>query len=144
MQIKASLLIEWLPSIEARLEELAAQFRARNGSTGCYIEDAASGIPLLQTAEARGMNVAAIDTKLTAAGKEGRAIAASPYIAKGMVKISTYAYDKVKQYRGQTKNHLWDQVGRFAIGQEKRDHLKDLLDTFTYGIVLALGNSDGY
>ena len=144
VQIKANLLIEWLPGIEMRLEELAVQHRARHGSTGAYIEDAASGIPLLQSAEARGMNVTAIDSKLTAAGKEGRAIACSPYIARGMVKTSTYAYDKTKQYRGQTKNHLWDQVGRFGMGQEKKEHMKDLLDCFTYAIVLALGNSDGY
>ena len=144
VQIKASLLIEWLPGIDARMEELAAQFRARNGATGSYIEDAASGIPLLQSAEARGMNVVAIDTRLTHAGKEGRAIACSPYIARDQVKISRYAFDKVKQYRGMTKNHLWDQVGRFAMGQEKKEHMKDLLDCFTYGPLLALGNSDGY
>ncbi len=144
VQIKANLLIEWLPGVAQRLEDLATEYRARSGATGIYIEDAASGIPLLQTAEAQGRNVHAIDSKLTAAGKEGRAIACSPYIARDQVKISRYAFDKTTHYRGQTKNHLWDQVGRFGMGQEKRDHMKDLLDCFTYGPLLALGNSDGY
>ena len=144
VQIKASLLIEWLPSIDARLEELADQYKPRHGNVGTWIEDAASGIQLLQTAEAQGRNVHAIDSKLTAAGKEGRAIACSPYIARDQVKISRYAFDKTVKYRGQTKNHMWDQISRFAMGQEKKDHMKDLLDCFMYGPLIALGNAEGY
>ncbi len=144
VQIKASLLIEWLPSIDTRLEELADQYKPRHGNVGIWIEDAASGIQLLQTAEAQGRNVHPIDSKLTAAGKEGRAIACSPYIAKDQVKISRYAFDKTVKYRGQTKNHMWDQISRFAMGQEKKDHMKDLLDCFMYGPLIAIGNADGY
>lgn len=145
VQIKSNLLIDWLPGVNQRLEELATQLKARQGSAGIWIEDRSSGIQLLQTAQAIGMgNVFAIDTKTTSIGKEGRAIAASPYIAKGNVKISHHAFDKTKLYRGQTKNHLWDQVGRFGMGQEKKEHMKDLLDTFTYGVLIGLGNSDGY
>ena len=144
VQIKASLLIEWLPSIDTRLEELADQYKPRHGNVGIWIEDASSGIQLLQTAEAQGRNVHPIDSKLTAAGKEGRAIACSPYIAKDQVKISRYAFDKTVKYRGQTKNHMWDQISRFAMGQEKKDHMKDLLDCFMYGPLIALGNADGY
>ena len=144
VQIKANLLIEWIPGIQRRLEELATKYRARRGSMGMWIEDAASGIQLLQSAEASGVQAYPIDTKLTHAGKEGRAIACSPYIARDQVKISRYAFDKTVKYRGQTKNHMWDQVSRFAMGQEKKDHMKDLLDTFMYGPLIALGNSDGY
>ena len=143
VQVKASLLLDWVPSIEARLEELADTMKPRHGNVGIWIEDASSGIQLLQTAEAQGRNVHAIDSKLTAAGKEGRAIACSPYIAKDQVKFSRHAYEKTVKYRGQTKNHMWDQVSRFAMGQEKKDHMKDLLDTFMYGPLIALGNADG-
>ncbi len=144
VQIKASLLMEWLPSIENRLEELADELKPRLGNVGIWIEDAASGIQLLQTAEAQGRNVHAIDSKLTSAGKEGRGIACSTYIAHGQVKFSRYAYEKTVKYRGQTKNHMWDQISRFAMGQEKKDHMKDALDTFMYAPLIALGNSDGY
>ncbi|MGC9239872.1 MAG: PBSX family phage terminase large subunit [Acidithiobacillus sp.] len=144
VQIKASLLMDWLPGIEAQLEALADELKPRHGNVGIWIEDAASGIQLLQTAEAQGRNVHAIDSKLTSAGKEGRAIACSPYIARDQVKISRHAYDKTVKYRGQTKNHLWDQVSRFAMGQDKKDHMKDALDVFMYGPLIALGNTDGY
>ena len=30
------------------------------------------------------------------------------------------------------------------MGQEKKDHMKDLLDCFMYGPLIALGNADGY
>lgn len=144
IQIQANLLIEWLPSIADRLERHAVELRARQGSLGCWIEDMSSGIQLLQSADAKGLQTHAIDSKLTAAGKEGRAIAASPYVFQEKVKISRYAFDKVMNYRGVTKNHLLDQVCGFRMGQKKRDHLKDLLDCFTYGVNIALGNSDGY
>jgi phage terminase large subunit-like protein len=145
VQIKSNLLIEWLPGINQRIEDLATELRARSGNYGIWIEDKSSGIQLLQTAQAMDMgNVYPIDTKSTALGKEGRSIAASPYIAKGDVKMSEYAFNKTKQYRGQTKNHFWDQVGRFSMGQAKADHMKDLLDVFCYGVLIALGNSDGF
>ncbi len=146
VQIKSNLLIDWLPGVNSRIEELAEQSRARRGNCGIWIEDRSSGIQLLQTAQAspQWQHVYPIDTKATSIGKEGRAIAASPYIAQGKVKISDYAFNKTKQYRGQTKNHFWDQVGRFGMGQDKKEHMKDLLDTFTYGVLIALGNSDGF
>jgi len=144
IQIKANLLIDWLPGVEALLEKYAKDLNAREGNCGSWIEDAASGIQLLQTAQAARMNVHPIDSKLTSAGKEGRAIAASPYIARGEVKCSTHAFNKTKQYRGQTKNHMWSQVGGFAMGQATADHKKDLLDTFCYGPLILLGNSKGY
>lgn len=144
VQINANLLIDWIPGVQMLMEQYAAQFFAREGNVGAFIEDMSSGIQLLQSAESQGMLCHAIDSKLTAAGKEGRAIAASPYVFQEKVKISRYAFDKVLNYRGKTKNHLLDQVCGFRMGQKKADHMKDLLDCFTYGVALALGNSDGY
>ena len=144
VQIKASVLIDWLPNISRQLEDYARIHNAREGALGCWIEDMASGIQLLQSAKSAGIQTFPIDSKLTAAGKEGRAIAASPYVYQGQVKISRPAFDKIATYRGMSKNHLLDQVCGFRMGQKKRDHLKDLLDCFTYGICIALGNSKGY
>ncbi|HZZ24900.1 MAG TPA: hypothetical protein VFE60_21005 [Roseiarcus sp.] len=41
-------------------------------------------------------------------------------------------------------NHLLDQVESFRIGERESDREDNLLDTFCYGIALALGNSEGF
>lgn len=144
IQIEASLLIDWLPGIDRRLEELAKITNAREGSLGEWIEDKDSGIALLQASRRQGLPVHAIDMKLTAQGKEGRAIAVSPHVHQGKVKLSAYAFDKITDYRQQSKNHLLDQVCGFRMGQKRNEHNKDLLDCFTYGIAIALGDVEGY
>jgi len=111
---------------------------------GAWIEDASSGIVLLGEARRRGLPVEGIDTKLTSVGKEGRALAVSSYVASGQVKISQYAYDKTLTYRGMTKNHLLDQIATFRIGMRRREHNLDLIDCFTYGLSLSLGDSEGW
>lgn len=144
VQIQADLLTEFVPTINMRLEELATQYNAREGNLGVWIEDKDSGIWLNQAIARTGIQSHPIDSKLTAAGKEGRAIIASPYIQRGLVKLSSHAFNKTKSYRNQTKNHLIDQVGNFRMGQNRKDHRKDLLDGFLYGVIIALGDSEGY
>jgi hypothetical protein len=73
-QIEGAILETWLPSVFQRLEELARLCRARAGAMGAFIEDKNSGTILLQQAQRRGMLVHAIDSKLTAMGKDERAI----------------------------------------------------------------------
>lgn len=143
VQIEGSLLEAWLPTIYERLEQLAALTQARMGTMlGAFIEDKASGIILLQQAKRRGWNARPIDGKLTALGKDERAISVSGYVYRGEVKISRYAYEKVKDYKGISRNHFLTQVTGFRIGV--RDQADDLLDTFCYGISIALGNTRGY
>lgn len=144
IQIEASLLIEWVPQIAERIEALARETNAREGAVGIWIEDKDSGIALLQSGRRRGLPVEPIAGQLTSLGKEGRAIAVSGYVYKGDVKLSRHAFDKTTEYRKQSRNHLLDQVCGFRMGQQRRDHRKDLLDCFTYGIAIALGNNDGY
>src|ERR1700709_813696 len=84
--IEGATLETWLPLVFARLEELALICRARNGSVGAFIEDKNSGTILLQQALRRGMRAHAIDTKLTAMGKDERALSVSGYVYKGQVK----------------------------------------------------------
>lgn len=143
VQIEGSLLEAWLPTVFKRLEELAAQFRARLGSLGAWIEDKASGMVLLQQAARRGWKAHPIDSKLTAMGKSERAISVSGYVYRGLVKMMRHAFDKVTAYKGVTRNHLLGQVVGFRVGnKDKVDD--DLLDTFTYGIAVALGNAEGF
>lgn len=143
IQIRSDLLSDWLPSVHRRMEELSKQYRSRRGWSGPWIEDKASGITLLQHAEKTGMPAHALPTALTAMGKDGRALNVSGYVYQGQVKMTKAAYDKTQQYRGQTRNHLISQVCGFRVG-EKNAHQMDLLDCFTYGIAIGLGNSDGY
>jgi len=143
LQITSNLLADWLPSVHRRLEELAAKYQARHGWAGPWIEDKASGITLLQHAAKHGMPAKELPAELTALGKDGRALNVSGYVYRGEVKITPEAYDKTTNYRGQVRNHLISQVCGFRVG-EKNAHQMDLLDCFTYGIAIGLGNAEGY
>lgn len=142
LQIEGSLLEEWLPSVLMRCEELSVKCGSRHGSLGAWIEDKASGIVLIQQAQRKGLPVTAIDGVLTSMGKEGRALSVSGYVFQGMVKISKYAFERIVNYKGQSRNHLISQVCGFRMGQ--KDGPRDLLDTFTYGVAISLGDSYGY
>jgi hypothetical protein len=134
----------WLPSVFRRLEELARQCRARNGSLGAFIEDKDSGTILLQQARRRRMSARSIDSKLTAMGKDERAISVSGYVHRGEVKYTQHAFNKTAIYKHKSRNHLLDQIESFRVGDKNSDREDDLLDTFCYGIALALGDSDGF
>ena len=141
-QIPGSLLEVKIPDILARLEELARECGARGGSLGIFIEDKDSGQILLQQCARRGYPAHAIDSDLTAAGKDERAISVSGYVWKGMVKISHHAHAKTMIYKGQSQNHFLFQVCGFRIGEP--DQADDLLDTLTYGAAIALGDREGH
>ena len=143
IQIEADLLTQWLPGVYARLEEFAIATRAVYGSAGCWIEDKASGIALLQHAKRMGMQVEAIPPKLTSIGKEGRAVSVSGYVHRDMVKITEHAAQKTTVFRDQSRNHFLSQVCGFRLGS-KTPHEMDLLDCFTYSLMIALGDADGW
>ncbi|MFT4115980.1 hypothetical protein [Bradyrhizobium sp.] len=143
-QIEGATLETWLPSIFARLEGLARICGARNGHLGAWIEDKNSGTILLQQAQRRGMAAQSINTKLTAMGKDERAISVSGYVHRGEVKYSDYAFNKLSLYKRKSRNHLLDQVESFRIGDKDNGREDDLLDTFCYGISIGLGNSEGF
>lgn len=145
VQIEGALLETWLPTVFQNLEILARQCSARMGSVGVFIEDKASGEILLQQAKRRQMNVHAIESRLTALGKDERAISVSGYVHNDKVKITQPAFDKVKVYKSVSRNHLIGQVKGFRIGdKDAAKRADDLLDTFTYGVSLALGDRGGF
>jgi hypothetical protein len=144
IQIEGALLETWLPIVFKRLQELAHQCRARGGSLGAMIEDKNSGTILLQQALRRGMPATAIDSKLTAMGKDERALNVSGYVFRGEVKYTDYAYNKVVTHKRRPKNHLVDQIENFRMGDKDSRRDDDLLDTFCYGIAVSLGNSEGF
>ncbi len=145
IQIKSDLLPTWLPSVFDRLEQLAKICKARRGSIGAFIEDKASGITLNQHSARMGWPAQPISGDITAIGKDGRAINASGPVHRGEVKMSVYAYDKVTEYKGMTRNHLLSQVCSYRIGdKDAAKRSDDLLDTFTYGVIIGLNGAEGF
>jgi hypothetical protein len=144
VQIEGSLLEAWLPTVYQNLEHLAKACGARMGSLGAFIEDKSSGMILLQQAARRRWPATAIDSALTALGKDERAISVSGYVYRGEVKLATTAYDKTTTYKETTRNHLLGQVLGFRVGDKDATREDDLLDCFCYGVAIALGDGKGF
>jgi hypothetical protein len=142
IQIEGAAQEAWLPSVFTRGEELARQCGARQGFAGAMIEDKATGTVLIQQAQNKGWPAYAIDSKLTAMGKEERAIAASPYVIAGDIKITEEAFNKTKIHKGRSANHFITEVTNFRLGSKETDGL-DLLDTFCYGVSVTRGTASG-
>ena len=87
---------------------------------------------------------ARFNSKLTALGKDERAISVSGYVHRELVKYTQCAFNKTVVYKTHSRNHLLEQVESFRVGDKGSDREDDLLDTFCYGIALALGNSEGF
>jgi hypothetical protein len=138
VQLDGALLENWLPVVFENLEHYAKQCCAIFGSGGVYIEDKASGQILLQQADRRGWNAQAIDSKLTAQGKDERAIAVSGHVYRSDVKLSENAYNKTTTYKQVTRNHLLSQVLTFRPCDNNRKRQDDLLDCFTYAVAIGL------
>lgn len=145
IQIEGALLETWLPTVYQRLDELTRMMNVRYGALGAFIEDKASGQILLQQARRRDWAAHAIESDLTALGKDGRAISVSGYVHREMVKISRHAFDKTVTLKGVTRNHLLSQLATFKVGDKNTSkRADDLADAFMYGIAIALGNAEGF
>lgn len=144
VQIEGATLENWIPTIRKRLEDLARECRARFGIRGIFIEDAQSGSILLQQCAMRGIPAEALPQKQTSLGKDGRAWNASGAVAQGKVKWSRFSADKRTVFKGASQNHMESQVYGFRMGdKDAAKRSDDLLDTFCYAVIVALGNSDG-
>ena len=69
------------------------------------------GTILLQQTLRRKMPARAINSKLTAMGKDERAISVSGYVHRGLVQYTDRAFEKTVIYKRYSRNHLLDQVG---------------------------------
>ena len=133
-----------MPAVFQRLEQLARECRATYGHVGAHIEDRNSGTILLQQAQRRGLRAGAIQSRLTAMGKDERALSVSGYVHRGLVKYTDHAFHKVQVYKNISRNHLVDQVESFRLGDRRSHREDDLLDSFCYGIALAFGDENGF
>lgn len=144
-QISSDLLVTWLPNVFKHLEHLAKVVKARHGAIGTFIEDRASGITLNQHSKRVGWPAEPIEGKITEAGKDGRALMASGPVYRGEVKFSDFAFDKVAEYKGQTRNHMLSQVVSYRIGdKDAAKRADDLADAFMYGVIIGLNGGDGF
>jgi len=144
-QIHGSLLIDYLPEVHGRLEELIREHKAKWGNLGIFVEDKGSGTVLLGQSIRTGIETKSIPSHITALGKDDRAMAASPYIAGRQIKISQYAYNKMIDNKGSYKNHLLSQIMNFRIADKASySRSDDLLDTLTYAAILACGSGDHF
>jgi hypothetical protein len=143
IQIEGGKMEAWLPSVFARLEQLARECHALMGVIGTFIEDKQSGTVLLQQAANKGWPATAIDSKLTSMGKTERAFNAEPYVSAGDVKILRGAHDKVVTFKETTKNHFFSQVLSFAL-DDKENTADDLTDCLTYGVAIGIGGREGF
>ncbi len=145
VQIEGASLENWLPSVFQIAEGYAKDCRSRGGFLGAWIEDKSSGMVLLQHARNRGWPAHPIESKLTSMGKDERVFSVSSYFTQMKVKLSEHAYTKVVTYKGTTRNHLISQVTGFRIGdKDASKRADDLLDCFTYGLAIGLGNDQGF
>jgi hypothetical protein len=145
LSVDGALLENWIPSVFTRCEDLAKETNARYGFAGVFIEDKVSGTILIQQGRNKGWPVHSIDSKLTAMGKDERAINASSYIFQNLVKISKFAYEKRMVYKNDNDNHLLYQFFGFILGDKNNARrADDLLDTMTYGIMLGCGANTGF
>lgn len=150
VQIEGAMLETWLPSVFARSVELAIACGARmaqpgDGTPPVWIEDKGSGTILIQQALRRGWNAIAIEGKITAAGKDARAISVSGYFHRGEIKFSRHAYEKTVTFKNATRNHMLAQLLSYRVGDKSAaTRADDLLDTATYAVAIALGNNEGF
>jgi hypothetical protein len=142
-QIEGSMLEMWLPNLYVDLEYWALRCGARNGAQGCLIEDKNSGTILIQQMLRRKKKVQAIDSKLTAMGKDERAVDVSGYVFRGWAKFGRECYDKVVTYKGDTANHLRRQVIGYRVNNKEQVE-DDLTDCFTYANAICFGNIEGF
>lgn len=142
VELEGYLLDDWLSTVFHRLEAWAVETKAIRGAAGIYIEDKAVGTVLIQKAMSQGLDVYAIDSKLTALGKDRRCILISDVVRDGKVKFSSYAYYKTTKFRDITRNHLVKQVVSFSPGDKDADKRQDdLLDAFSYGVAIGIKDS---
>lgn len=147
LKIQGADLITWLPGIYKILEHYATECRSRTGMRiGVFIEDKGSGTVLLQqAAKIPGLPAHAIESGLTGMGKDERALNANPAHYLGLVKITKHAWEKTTTYKGQTQNHLKEQVESFRMADKDAGTREDdLLDCYTYGVAIGLGNQEGF
>lgn len=145
LSIDGAMLESWLPSVFTRLEELSKKCGAMNRKVAVFIEDKGSGTVLIQQSLNNGWPAEPIPPKLTSIGKDERAMNVSGYVWSNKVKISDHAYDKETDYKDQVQNHFIHQVTGFRVGdKDAKDRADDLLDTFTYGVSIGCGNTEGF
>lgn len=142
VEYEGSMIADWVPHVLLKGEEWSQKTKAISGFVGLFIEDKAAGSIVIQTGLRKSQQVIPIDSKLTALGKDKRALLISDVVQDRRVKITEPAFNKVKKFRNVSANHLVKQLTSFQLSDKEADKRQDdLLDTFTYGVAIGLKDS---
>lgn len=145
VQIEGDTLNDWLPVVAEMIAHYSSLCNARYTSPGIFIEDKSSGTMLLQHARKKGMRATAIDSKLTALGKDERAISVSGYVWQGKAKLTQNIYDRMVTFKEKKRNHFLEQFFGYMIADpDAATRSDDLADAAIYAIALSLGDKRGF
>ncbi len=143
LPVDAALFDRELPRVFERLDEFAAECHARGGSVGLWARSS-SGVcaAVLQQCAARQLPFTDIDAEVTwPPALADRAHAAARHIHSGRkVKISRFAYEKISNSHGVTRNHLLAQFTAFRADEPSSER-DELLDALASGVLLALDDA---
>jgi hypothetical protein len=70
-------------------------------------------------------------------------LATADHVHRELAKCTDDAFHKTLVKR-HSRDHLLDQIESFWVGDKGSDREDDLLDTFCYGIAVALGNEESF
>jgi len=134
---------QWLKRAVGRLVELARPAQTR--PLGIFVINKETGAVVYQHGARWRLPILPINDAIANIGIAERATAVAAYLERDLIKIAQPADDKVIDFGGQTRNFLLDHIETFRI-DEKKDSKEpgDLLCAFLLGVVLALGNPEGY
>lgn len=140
--VTGGVLDTWFTSIFSRVRELGEVLRAE--PLGCFISPKGVGSVLLSQANRRMLPAEPIDEELAKLGINERAVNASTYIDREMVKISATAFHKLMWSGTQNRNHLLDEIAVFRIDEKENSKAAlDLLSCVLFGLALNFGNAEG-
>lgn len=142
IQIRSGFMENYIPHVNYMLDEYAKKVMPRRGNLGIFIEDTNVGSTLADKSVSLGWNMNKLDTVLTSLGKDARAVMASPHYYQEKVKITHNAFNKVVDFKQKTANHFLKQLGGYFLADKNaKRRPDDLLDCFTYGIIISFGSS---
>lgn len=138
LETSGDMLDEILPSFIQKGMRIARTFPGC--AFACYVEDKAAGAVILNKLKRKGLPVIATPSRLTAMGKDGKAVALSEYVNQGKIKMSRQAFDKEVAFHGITQNHLLAQIRNFKPGDPKANtRSDDSVDAWMDANLLAMG-----
>lgn len=133
-----------------RALELRRRFKVWRAFNGIQMEDKALGQNMIQKSQAGNLKagrhtgedycrVTALNSKWTAAGKDGRAFLVQDHHWSRDVMMTRDCFEKVVEYKKDRCNHLVSQITSFKVAdKDAKKRADDLLDAYTYALLYCM------